>query len=184
MRAKDVVDKMVDADLRASQVDDAALGGYGGLAAVSVRKSIDVHRQRVHRRGNDWGTNSAYELADLLTLQGRAWDQVREGVICTKFVGEAGPCNKSKGRPEPSKCQSSCSHRLEEAFLHNDVDDAIKECVSAYERATLDDESLTAAHWAAQIRTHLGRFDDLRERWMKNPTARSVWGQDAEVETA
>jgi len=170
MRAKEAVDKMVNDAIKVADDVGAALGGYGGLAAVAIRDAVEVQRQRVHRRGEDWDARSAYELAELLTLQGKAWDQVREGVICTKFVGEAGPCNKSKGRPEPSKCDSACVHRLEEEFLREDVDGALRECVAAYERSIADDESLTASHWAGQIRSHVVRFSDLQDKWMAHPT--------------
>lgn len=180
MRAKEVIEKMVEDDLQTATVPNAALGGYGGLAAVSVRRAIDVHRRRVYRRGEDWDTNSVYELADLLTLQGKAWDHVREGVICTKFVGEAGPCNKSKGRPEPSKCQSSCVHRLEEAFLQEDLDASIREALAFYEQALADEEGLTASHWAAQIRMHVTRFADLRSKWMLNATVQTLLGNEIE----
>lgn len=176
MRAKEVIENMVEADVSARSADSSKLGGYGGLAAATVRDAIKVQKERVHRRGEDWGADSAIELAELLTLQGQAWDQVRTGVICTKFPGEAGPCNKKRGRPEPSKCQSSCSHRLEEAFLREDIDGSIGDCVAAYEQAITEDESLTQAHWAAQIRAHVGRMPDLREKWMTNPTVSSLMG--------
>ncbi|WP_155520733.1 hypothetical protein [Ralstonia solanacearum] len=178
MRAKEVVEKMVEADV-APEVDVSAnLGGYGGLAAVSIHNAIESHRQRIHRRGEDWGAESAIELAELLTLQGKAWEQVRHGVLCTKFPGEAGPCNKSKGRPEPSKCQSSCTHRLDEAFLREDIDGAIHDSVAAYEKAIADEESLTAAHWAGQIRTHVPRFRDLQEKWMAHPTVSALMANE------
>lgn len=170
MRAKVVIEKMVDADLSQAAIDEEKLGGYGGLAAVSIRNAVDTQRQRLHRRGSDWGVESAIELAELLTLQGKAWEQVRHGVICTKLPGEAGPCNKSKGRPEPSKCASNCIHRLEEAFLREDVDGAIQDSVVAYEHAIANDDPLTASHWAAQIRAHVLRFVDLKQKWMANTT--------------
>ena len=153
-------------------------GGYGGLAAVSLHNAIGVHRERVHRRGDQWGANNVMELAELLTLQGKSWEQVRPGVLCTKFPGEAGPCNKSKGRPEPSKCQSTCGHRLEEAFLREDVDGSIRDALAAYEAAVADEESLTAAHWAAQVRAHVPRFADLQAKWMVNPTVRALVGNE------
>ncbi|KVK72159.1 hypothetical protein WS90_35305 [Burkholderia cepacia] len=174
MRAKDVVEQMVEADNSATSVSEQNMGGFGGLAAVSLHNAIVVHRERIHRRGEQWGTSSVIELADLLTLQGKAWEQVRPGILCTKFPGEAGPCNKSKGRPEPSKCQSSCVHRLEEAFLREDVDGAIRDSVAAYEQSVRDDESLTAAHWASQIRAHVPRFRDLQVKWMANSTVQTL----------
>lgn len=178
MRAKEVIERMVEADLASQGTGSVDLGGYGGLAAVSLHNAIGVHRDRVHRRGEQWGANNVEELAELLTLQGKAWEQVRRGVLCTKFPGEAGPCSKSKGRPEPSKCQSSCTHRLEEAFLREDVDGAIRDALAAYETAIADEESLTAAHWAAQVRAHVPRFADLQVKWMLNETVRALVGNE------
>lgn len=180
MRAKEVVETMVEADTAGA--DD--YGGYGGPAAATIHHAIDVKREQLHRRGTDWELSSATELAELLTLQGKAWEQVRPGVLCTKFAGEAGPCNKSKGRPEPSKCQSRCAHRLEEAFLREDLDGAIHDSLVAYEQAVTDDESLTAAHWAAQIRAHVPRFPDLRDKWMANPTVRVLLTDNEIAEVA
>lgn len=174
MRAQEVVEKMVKEDAEAITVDVTQYGGYGGPAAVSIHRAIDVHREQLHRRGTDWGMDSPKELAELLTLQGKAWELVRPGVMCTKFAGEAGPCNKSKGRPEPSKCQSYCSHRLEEGFLREDIDGAINDALEAYEQAIVNNETLTAAHWAAQVRAHVPRFPDLRDKWIVNSTVSAL----------
>ncbi|WP_155639849.1 hypothetical protein [Burkholderia cepacia] len=180
MRATTVVEKMVEADV----VDGDELGGYGGPAAASIHKAIEIQRQQTHRQGKDWEISSAAELAELLTLQGKAWEQVRPGVICTKFPGESGPCNKSKGRPEPSKCRSDCSHRLEEAFLREDINGAIHDSLVAYEQAIADDESLTASHWAAQIRAHVPRFRDLQKKWMDHPTVKALMSREDSKATA
>jgi len=178
MRAKEVIERMVEADLASQGTGSIDLGGYGGLAAVSLHNAIEVHRNRLHRRGEKLGANNVDELAELFTLQGKAWEQVRRGVLCTKFPGEAGPCSKSKGRPEPSKCQSSCTHRLEEAFLREDVDGAIRDSLAAYEMAIAEEESLTAAHWAAQVRAHVPRFADLQAKWMLNETVQALVGNE------
>ena len=174
MRAKEVIERMVDAELASQQRPDVDLHGYGGLATISIQSAITTHRQRIHRRGSDWNANSAIELAELLTLQGKAWEQVRKGILCTKLPGESGPCNRRKGRPEPSKCQSSCVHRLEEAFLREDIDAAIQSAVDAYEHARSNDEPLIAAHWAGQIRTNIPRFSDLQSKWVRNATVRAL----------
>ncbi|NTX20235.1 hypothetical protein [Burkholderia cepacia] len=180
MRAKEVVEKMVEADLTGTE----DLGGYGGPAATAIHNAIRTHREQQHRRGANWEISKATELAELLTLQGKAWEQVRPGVICTKFPGESGPCNKSKGRPEPSKCRSDCGHRLEEAFLREDINGAIHDSLAAYEQAIADDESLTAAHWAAQIRAHVPRFRDLQKKWMDHPTVKALMGGEDSKATA
>jgi len=167
MRAKDVVATMVAAE----DVDDriTPYAGYGGPAAATLQNAVQVHRNRLHQAGKRWNASSTAELATILTLNGTAWQLVRRGVICTKFPGtESGPCNQSKGHPEPSKCQSDCRHRLEEQFLRNDVDGAISQSLESYEAAGRTGDLFMQEYWATQVRAHLGRFDDLREKWMQN----------------
>lgn len=179
MRAKEVVERMVEADIASLSIDPKNLAGYGGLGALGVRGAVNSYRETVFRRGDQWGAQSVWELSELLTLQGTAWEQVRHGVICTKFPGQAGPCNKSFGRPEPSKCKSSCGHRLEEAFLREDVDGAIRDALSAYEIDSAKGEKLSAAFWVGQLRAHVPRFPDLHEKWMKDATIQSLLAQNS-----
>lgn len=172
MRAKEVIEKMVDAE---SSSTAPPLGGYGGPAALAMQRAIDVHREGLHRRGEQWGASSVVELAEVLTLQGKAWQVVRKGVMCTKLPGtETGLCNRSKGHPEPSRCASPCDHRLEEDFLREDVDASIAEAVAAYRVAAQDEGSMEKALWAGQIRAHVPRFEDLRRKWERDPTVREV----------
>jgi hypothetical protein len=172
MRAKETVEAMVMAEETPGL---PMLGGFGGPAAVAVASAISVHRERLHRRGEDWGAESAYELAEILTLQGKAWQLVRPGIVCTKFPGtESGPCNKSKGAPEPARCQSHCKHRLEEAFLHDDVDASIGEALAAYTEAGKRADDLLQALWADQVRVNLGRFPDLKAKWMEDASVRTI----------
>lgn len=167
MRASEAVGAIVAAeDAGATGLN---LGGYGGPAALMIDRAIQVQRQRAHRRGELWGADGVRELAEILTLQGKAWEVVRRGVICTKLPGsESGPCNKSKGRPEPSHCQTDCSHRLEEAFLREDVEAAIASSVEEFGDAIAAEDELMQAMWSGQIRAHVVRFDDLRVKWMSN----------------
>lgn len=180
MRAKEAVAAMVAAEAQA-----LPNGGFGGPAAASVSKAIHVHRDRLHRRGEEWGADSAMELAEILTLQGKAWHLARPGVVCTKFPGtEAGPCNKSKGEPESARCQSHCSHRFEEPFLRDDVDGSIRDAVAAYQAAAEREDELVQALWAGQVRLHVGRFDDLRGKWMQDPVVRLIVNAGADAEEA
>lgn len=177
MKAKETVEAMVATE------DQQALPvrAFGGPAAASVGKAIQVHRSRLHRRGEEWGAGSAMELAEIMTLQGKAWHLVRPGIICTKFPGtESGPCNKSKGEPEPARCQSHCKHRLEEAFLRADVDGSIRDAVVAYKDAGERGDDLVQALWVEQVRVHIGRFADLRAKWMQDPLVRSLVKSPAE----
>jgi len=183
MRASTAVEAIVAAE--DSGESGLKLGGYGGPAALMVQRAVHVHRERVHQRGEQWGADSVRELAEVLTLQGKAWEVVREGVVCTKFPGsEAGPCNKSRGRPEPSRCQSTCSHRLEEAFLRDDVEAALASSLSEYEAAIAANDELMQAMWVGQIRAHLPRFEDVRARWSKHPLVQRALGSSDDQQEA
>lgn len=151
--------------------EEDAVNSYGGPAAQVLRATIETQKLRAHQVGDDWGASNVAELAEILTLQGKAWQYVRPGVICTKFSGtESGPCNKNKGHPEPARCQSHCNHRLEEPFLREDVDGAIRDCIREYLMAETNGEELILEFWAGQIRNHLTRFVDIRDKWSVDPT--------------
>ncbi|MBW8843572.1 MAG: hypothetical protein JF607_01185 [Burkholderiales bacterium] len=181
MRAKEVVDAMVDADLAAVSGDGIDFGGYGGVAATTIHVAVVNKRQEVHRTGATWGAKNAIELAELLTLQGTVWLQVRAGVMCTMIPGETGPCNRSKGRPEPGKCNTSCGHRLEEAFLREDVEATLAAAVAGYESAIAAEDDMTAAHWAGQVRANLPRFPSVQREWATHPTVQMLVAAEAQA---
>lgn len=177
IRATEVIEKMVADEDAASSTTPS--GGYGGPAALAMQRAINVQKEGLHRLGEEWGAGSAVELAEILTLQGEAWQYVRPGVICTKFPGtESGPCNKSRGNPEPARCQTHCRHRLEEGFLREDVDGAIRDSVTAYIEAGEAGELLVQALWAGQIRAHLVRFEDIRHKWMSDPVVQRILAEE------
>ena len=144
----------------------------GGPAAPPIARAVAVAKAR---KGEDvFGAQDVRELAEILTLGGRTFQLVRPGVVCTKQVQQAGACNKKVGRPEPSRCRSACSYRLEDAANRVDVDGAIAESVSNYEKAKFNKDEIQEALWEGQIRTHLPRFDDLRIKWSQHPVVASL----------
>ena len=181
MRATEAVESIVAAEDAGAA--GLKLGGYGGPAALMIERAIQVQRERAHRRGEQWGADSVRELAEVLTLQGKAWEVVRRGVVCTKFPGsESGPCNKSKGRPEPAHCQTDCGHRLEEAFLREDVEATVASSVAEYDAAIAANDELMQAMWSGQIRAHIGRFEDVRAKWMGHPLVQRAVATTEEID--
>ncbi|MGQ7939613.1 hypothetical protein [Paraburkholderia sp. D1E] len=177
IRATEIIEEMVANEDAVSGA--VPTGGYGGPAALAMQRAIDMQKEGLHRSGEEWGAANAVELAEILTLQGKAWQFVRPGVICTKFPGtESGPCNKSKGHPEPARCQTHCRHRLEEKFLREDVDGAIRDSVTAYIDAGEAGELLVQALWAGQIRAHLVRFEDIKHKWLSDPVVQRILAEE------
>ncbi|MFN8994844.1 MAG: hypothetical protein ACK5X3_14450 [Pseudomonadota bacterium] len=156
MRAKDAIEDVEN---------------YGGPAAKKISETVIRERARL---GRDLGANDIRQLAEVLTLSGQSWAMVRPGVICTKLPGSAGPCTKKVGRPEPSRCRWTCDHRLEEAFLRDDVDRSIAEAVRLYELERADENEMGQEFWAGQILAHVRRFDDIFQKWSTNPSVVQV----------
>lgn len=163
LRAKEVIEDII-------QREDHEVPKYGGPASLLLETSVRNQEAQLHNQGEKWGAQNILELAEVLTLQGQAWQVVREGVICTKFPGtESGPCNFSLGHPEPSRCRTHCVHRLEEHFLRDDVNGAIASAVSAYKSSKDSADELSQSFWAAQVRANIERFKDLKEKWLSEP---------------
>lgn len=169
-QAKSISEEMVI--LRAVDALDN-IDACGGRAANSLKKTLEQERFRL---GGSLGAENIRELAEILTLNGQAWELSRPGIICTKLPGSYGECSKKVGHPEPSKCGSGCEHRLEEAFLRKDVDVAIKHSIECYEAERAADNTLMQDFWAGQARTHLKRFDDLYSKWSVNKTVIEIIG--------
>ncbi len=172
MMAKTAIEDIVAAEFEEEQPDT---GGYGGIAAEHIVFAIDSHRARLHRQGKAWGQNTAFELAELLTMNGTAWELVRPGVICTKVEGEVGACTKKRGRADAGNCKVDCDHRLEQKFLHDDVDAVIEDSLQHLERARADNDIMLESFWAAHVRKNVPRFYDLEKKWMRNPTVSDLF---------
>lgn len=142
----------------------------GGPAASVIKEAV---RQEKIRLGKDkLGIEDLRDLADTATLSGKTWSLVRPGVVCTKGPKQAGPCTRNVGSPEPSRCRSSCEHRLEEYFLRDDVDKTLDLCTAELDNAIKNEESHQAEYWIGQICANINRFPDLRLKWESHPMVR------------
>lgn len=149
---------------------------FGGRAAPSIRRAIAEQELVLHRRAQDWGAEDIRDLAEVLTLGGTTWNLVRPGVLCTKSLNQFGPCNKKRGHPDPAGCQTSCDHRLEQAWLRQDVDGCIAEALAKWELEIANQNDLVAEFWAGQVRTHIGRFADLEKKWSLDLRVQQICG--------
>jgi hypothetical protein len=148
---------------------------YSGPAEAMLSRAIEVERQAAHQRGEHFGAKNIWRLAEIVSLRGKAWQLVRPGIFCTKYPGtESGPCNQSRGRPEPSRCQSQCKHRLETPLARQDAEGSIEQCVEGYRRACRKRSDHMREFWSRQCAFHLPRFSDLREKWSRNKSVREM----------
>lgn len=138
----------------------------GGPAAVKIKAAVQAVRFRM---GEDFGDDSIEELAETLTDNGRTWQLVRAGVLCTKGPQVAGACTPNTAMPEPSRCRTKCEHRLELGYLREDVNAAIHFAVGQVEQANAENNMMKSAMWKGQILTNINRFDSLKTQWSTHP---------------
>ena len=143
----------------------------GGKAAISLRQTAQEIK---FRRADDFGAEDEHELAEMLTGQGRYWQLVRPGVICTKLLDQTGPCAKNRSKPNPSRCSTECSYRLEEAENRKQVDETIDDIVRKIQLAWARDDFILAEIWEGQLLAHLKRFDDLFAKWREHPAVMPI----------
>jgi hypothetical protein len=86
-------------------------GEAGGAAAEPLRAGLAAAGMR--RGEGVFETSTLRKTAEILTFNGRYWSLVRPGVICTKGLGQYGPCTKERGAPDPGACRTTYDHRLE-----------------------------------------------------------------------
>ena len=144
-----------------------------GPAAEKLRKALP----RAMRRGEErMDTNSLLEAAKILTWEGRYWSLVRPGVICTKGLGEYGPCTRERGAPDPGTCRTSCDHRLETASAKKQCADTLVALVGERDRAMQDGDELLVVYFEGQIVAELKRWDEVREKVLaEHPEIKHLW---------
>lgn len=143
----------------------------GGPAAAPLKKAI--HEAQI-RTGSAWDKDDMRELAFTLTANGDHWTLVRPGVLCTKQSSQSGPCNAQKSTPDPSRCRTYCSHRLEESRARDDADRCIEQAVGFVQAAISDDNDIEKELWMGQIQAHLSRFDDVKAKWQGHPVVATL----------
>lgn len=181
-KARDAVRAIVDHE---EALDQPPFGGFGGPHAGALAASVQHYRTELHRQGKDWDAETVEDFVQIQTLGGKSWVIVRPGVVCTKFpLTEAGPCNRSKGEPDPPRCQSHCRHRLEEPFLREDVNNSIRHCIDGFAKAKSTGDDLVQTSWVAQLKIHLPRFADLCDRWKAVPAVREMLAFDEDEEAS
>jgi integrase len=145
-----------------SAIVETMNGMTSGPAAPLLKKGIE---SAAMQRGEDtFKAADLRELTEVLTFQGRNWSLVREGVICTKGLGEFGPCTQGKGAPDPGSCRTDCGHRLETARAKQSCESALRALLREREHVARAGDEMLLANLDGQIVGQMKRWDDVRER--------------------
>ena len=95
-------------------------------------------------------------------------------MICTKLLDQTGPYAKNRSKPNPSRCSTECSYRLEEAENRKQVDETIDDIVRKIQQAWTRDDFILAEIWEVQLLAHIKRFDDLFAKWQNHPAVMPI----------
>jgi hypothetical protein len=149
-------------------------GKAGGPAAIPLRAGLAASGLR---RGEEVFTISTLrETAEALTFNGRYWSLVRPGVICTKGLGQYGPCTKERGAPDPGACRTTCDHRLETSRAKQACEETLRALIVERAQAASDGKEMFLTNLDGQILANLKRWEDVRVRVLNdNPDIRGVW---------
>jgi hypothetical protein len=149
-------------------------GKTGGPAAAPLRAGLAAAGLR---RGEDvFKTSTLRETAEILTFNGRYWLLVRPGVICTKGLGQYGPCTKERGAPDPGACRTTCDHRLETSRAKQDCAETLRTLIVEREQASSDGNEMLLENLDGQILANLQRWDDVRAHVLNDhPEIQGIW---------
>ena len=116
------------------------------------------------------------ETAEVLTYEGKTWSLVREGVICTKGLGQHGPCTKGRGAPDPGGCRTSCDHRFELSIAKEQCTETLRALIREREAAEAGGLEMVIENLDGQIIAELKRWPEVREHFIaEHPDINGVW---------
>lgn len=149
-------------------------GGHGGGGAPVLADAVRVYGEQLHRTGEEWGVDTARELAVLLTNNGESARVISAYVVCTKVTGEAGLCTQKKGRIDASNCQTECRNRIEDKTGRRDTERIIPIVVQHAQQNLADNNWLPLQRDKKQLEHELKRYPDIGAKWRDKPEVRAI----------
>lgn len=163
-------------DMRAAMRDPNGLpyGGHGGGGAPVLADAVQAYEEELHRTGEEWGVDTARELAVLLTNNGESARIISAHVVCTKVAGEVGLCRKKKGPIVASNCQTECRNRIEDKTGRRDTERVIPILVQHAQQNIADNNWLPLQRDKKQLEQELKRYDDIGAQWRGRPEVQAI----------
>jgi integrase len=155
-------------------IEDALAGEAGGPAAALIKAGLDEFT--MVRGEDELQAESLQDAIDILTFNGRFWQLVRPGVVCTKTIGQFGPCTKGRGEPDPGACRSTCDHRVETSRAKQQCHDTIEALLRELTHAAREGLDMLVANLQGQILANLHRWSEIRDHFLRESAEiRSIW---------
>jgi hypothetical protein len=146
----------------------------GGPAASALYSGLD---NLSHERGlAALGAEEIRETARTLTFDGKFWIGVSPGILCTKTLGQFGPCTRGRGEPNSATCRPNCDHRLELALAKTDCRRKVSQMIDDHIACERDGLTMRMENLEGMIVAELLRWDDVRQDILAgSDQARAIW---------
>lgn len=101
------------------------LPANGGAGAARLLAAVENQEAHLRVQGRVWAEGSAYELACLLTGQGKGWRLINANIVCSKDWVCSKPHRHKGMELDKPKCDPGCENRVVLARRRRDTEDAI-----------------------------------------------------------
>jgi integrase len=164
--------------------DGAPLPAHGGAGAARLVTTVRNEDEHLKQLGRVWGEGSAYDLAYLLTGQGKGWRFIAPHVLCIKDWICRKPHRHRELEIDKPECDPGCENRYVQARHRRDTELNIESYIDIACQARDDGQLLVLAHTMENLRQELGYFADLRERYLAMPEVQALFALVSEPEEA
>lgn len=151
------------------------LPANGGAGAARLVAAVEKQEAHLREQGRVWTEGSAYELACLLTGQGKGWRLINANIVCSKDWVCSKPHRHKELELDKPKCDPGCENRVVLARRRRDIEESIEQYLDIARRAQADGQLLVMAHSMENLREVLGYYADLREEYLAMPDVQAMF---------
>lgn len=151
------------------------LPGNGGAGAARLVAAVQNQETHLLQQGRVWADGSAYELACLLTGQGKGWRLINANIVCSKDWVCSKPHRHKELDLKKPKCDPGCENRVVLARRRRDTEEAIEQYLGIARQAQDEGMLLVMAHAMENLRDELGYYADLREKYLAMPNVQAMF---------
>lgn len=151
------------------------LPANGGAGAARLLTAVENQEAHLREQGRVWTEGSAYELACLLTGQGKGWRLISANIVCSKDWVCSKPHRHKELELDRPRCDPGCENRVVLARRRRDIEESIEQYLDIARRAQADGQLLVMAHSMENLREVLGYYADLREKYLAMPDVQAMF---------
>jgi hypothetical protein len=162
-------------EIHHSIANDIPLPGNGGAGAARLVTAVQNQESQLVQNGRVWTDGSAYELASLLTGQGKGWRLINKNIVCSKDWVCSKPHRHKELEVDKPKCDPGCINRVVLARRHRDTEQNIEWYLDTARKGRDEGNLLLMAGAMENLRDELGYFADLREKYLAMPDVQEMF---------